>query len=259
MNRYLKQLIEIAEIDKEIDSFEPRIAEAKFEVNQILKQKDAVMNDIATLEDECKDLSLKINKNDGHLAELNKKLEDITRKWKMVKTEKENKALSLEEEILKEQVTFANEEIERLGKNKTSKEEEISNKQEEINKLGEREEELKTAVQGLLANIYKQRESILQKKEVLTRKMDQKISHFYEKIRKWAKNTSVVPIYKQACGGCFIRLNDKLFTDVLKSEDIITCPHCGRILFIDETLAATSKPSKQLANNEELTRIEATK
>ncbi len=244
MNRYLKQLIEVAEIDKEIDSFEPRIAEAKFEVNQMIRQKDKLANEIVLLEDDCKELSLKISKNEAHLAELNKKLEDIARKWKMIKTEKENKALSLEEEILKEQVTFANEEIERLSKNKTAKDEEIASRQEEIKTLDVREEELRVSVQGQLDEIYKQREEILHKKESLTRKMDQKITHFYEKIRKWARNTSVVPIYKQACGGCFIRLNDKLYIDIRKSEDIITCPHCGRILYVDENAPQTDSKDK---------------
>ena len=51
-------------------------------------------------------------------------------------------------------------------------------------------------------------------------------------LRRWAKNTSVVPVFKQACGGCFIRLNDRTYTEVLCDENsIITCPHCGRILY----------------------------
>ena len=250
MNRYLQQLIEVAEIDKKIDSFEPRIAEAKFEVNQMIKQKDKLANEITLLEDDHKEVSLKISKNETHLAELNKKLEDIARKWKMIKTEKENKALSLEEEILKEQVTFANEEIERLSKNKAAKEEEIANRQAEIEMLNTREQELRVSVQGVLDEIYKQREEILHTKLELTKNMDPKITHFYEKIRKWARNTSVVPIYKHACGGCFIRLNDKLYIDNSKSEDIITCPHCGRILYVDENAPVQEKEPKSKAKKE---------
>ena len=75
-----------------------------------------------------------------------------------------------------------------------------------------------------------QQEIFLQK-EALVGKMDQKIISFYEKIRKWAKNTSVVPVTRQACGGCFIRLNDKIYSNVIRSDDITTCPHCGRILY----------------------------
>ena len=64
-------------------------------------------------------------------------------------------------------------------------------------------------------------------------KMDQKIIGFYEKIRKWAKNSSVVQVKKQACGGCFIKINDKIYSNIMQSNDIVTCPHCGRILYIE--------------------------
>jgi predicted nucleic acid-binding Zn-ribbon protein len=33
-----------------------------------------------------------------------------------------------------------------------------------------------------------------------------------------------------------MRLNDKTYASVIKSEDIVTCPHCGRILYIEETV-----------------------
>ncbi|NLC28118.1 MAG: hypothetical protein GX780_05020, partial [Campylobacteraceae bacterium] len=77
------------------------------------------------------------------------------------------------------------------------------------------------------------------KKEALVETMSQKIITFYEKIRKWAKNTVVVPVKKQACYGCFMRINDKTYAAVIRNEDIITCPHCGRILFkeVDEPAA----------------------
>ena len=64
--------------------------------------------------------------------------------------------------------------------------------------------------------------------------MDQKIISFYEKIRKWAKNTAVVPVKKQACYGCFMKINDKTYSEVIKGEEIVTCPHCGRILYIEK-------------------------
>ena len=40
-----------------------------------------------------------------------------------------------------------------------------------------------------------------------------------------------MPMKKQACYGCFMRVNDKTFSEVVHSESITTCPHCGRILY----------------------------
>jgi predicted nucleic acid-binding Zn-ribbon protein len=31
-----------------------------------------------------------------------------------------------------------------------------------------------------------------------------------------------------------MKINDKIFSEVIKGEEIVTCPHCGRVLFIEE-------------------------
>ena len=35
---------------------------------------------------------------------------------------------------------------------------------------------------------------------------------FYEKIKRWAKDSAVVPVKKQACYGCYMKINDKNLT-----------------------------------------------
>ncbi len=64
--------------------------------------------------------------------------------------------------------------------------------------------------------------------------MNSKIYAFYEKIKRWAGVTAVVPVKRQACSGCNMKISDKIYSEVLKAEEIITCPHCGRVLYIEE-------------------------
>ena len=64
--------------------------------------------------------------------------------------------------------------------------------------------------------------------------MNQNIIVFYEKIRRWAGNTTVVPVKKQACYGCYMKLNDHTYASVIRNEEITTCPHCGRILYLEK-------------------------
>ena len=190
--------------------------------------------EIEELESSSRDISLSITKNENHLEDLSLKLEEIANKTKLIKTEKESKALSLEEELAKEQITFANEEIARLNTLMESKKDSIHSLEEKINQLKEKGGEIAQRVEIEVQKVKGEQKEIFAQKEELVSKMDQKIISFYEKIRKWAKNTSVVPVTRQACGGCFIRLNDKIYSDVIRSDDIITCPHCGRILYFQE-------------------------
>jgi len=94
--------------------------------------------------------------------------------------------------------------------------------------------EIDVEVNSELEEIEKQKESLYQQREQITHRMDQKILSFYEKIRKWAGNSAVVMVRKQACYGCYLKISDKTYSDVIRGNEIITCPHCGRILYIEQ-------------------------
>jgi hypothetical protein len=232
MNTHLKQLIDLSIVDKEIDAFEPQIEEANYNYEAALAKTKSIESDIENLTNEIKEEELKKAKNELHLAELSQKLEENTKKSSEVKTEREMKSLQLEEEIAKEQVTFANEEIERLEKIIESKKEQIEVAKVSLEELSTKLESVKADVDAKLEQINKERQEVFIAKEKLLETMNQKGLAFYQKIRRWAKNTTVVPVEDQACMGCHMIIGDKIYADVIKGEDITTCPHCGRILYM---------------------------
>ena len=130
MNKHLEQLIDLSGVDKEIASYEPRIAEAKAVYTGLVARQEEANAAMEVLQEEIKAEQLKKQKNDLHLAELADKLEKNSKKSAEVKSEREAKSLQLEDEIAKEQIDFANEEIERLDKI-------IENKNEQIGVLND--------------------------------------------------------------------------------------------------------------------------
>jgi uncharacterized protein len=238
MNKHLEQLIDLSAVDKEIDAFEPQIEEANHKYEAVLAKKEGLAGEIAALDEEIKAESLKKQKNELHLAELGQKLEENSKKSAEIKTEREMKSLQLEEEIAKEQVTFANEEIERLEKVIDNKQEKIAALQEQMAEIDGSLATVKEEVDAKLGEIDKERQLVFGKKEKLVAGMNQKGLSFYQKIRRWAKNTTAVPVKNQACMGCFMVINDKVYADVIKGEEITTCPHCGRILYLEKEEAA---------------------
>ena len=234
MNKHLAQLVELSKLDIEIDSFLPQIESAK-------KESTALEEKIKSLENKNNKLRANIaesndqkTKTEGHISQFSAKINDIAKKFASVKTEKEANALKLEEEIAREQLEAANEEIAKIEKNISVKEDEIKENEKLIATLNN---DLTVAVanqQSALNAIEDKRKEIYVKKDALAKEIDAKVFSFYEKIRKWAKNTAVVPVKKQACYGCFMQLNSKTYSLVLKGDDINNCPHCGRILYIEE-------------------------
>lgn len=234
MNKYLEQLVNLSQIDQKIDSYAPRIENINKNLNVKKEEILSIDEKVETIQTEIEELKSQISNTNSHIVEFGAKIKDIGKKSGAVKTEKEIKALNLEEDLAKDQLEAANEEItrlERIIESKLNYENELKQKKIEISKTFS---ELENEVSEELSNIEKDRNEVYTQKEDLLAKMNQKVLTFYEKIRKWAKNTAVVPVRKQACYGCFMKINDKTYANVIKSEDIITCPHCGRILYKEE-------------------------
>lgn len=235
MNAHLKQLIDLSIVDKEIDAFEPQIEEANYKLEAALAKKQSIDSDIENLTSEIEEEQVKRQKNELHLSELSAKLEENSKKSNEVKTEREMKSLQLEEEIAKEQVTFANEEIERLDKIIELKTEQVEAAKVALAELDTSLESVRAEVDEKLEVINKSRQEVFIEKEKLVSTMNQKGLTFYQKIRRWAKNTTVVSVEDQACMGCHMLISDKIYADVIRAEDITTCPHCGRILYVENT------------------------
>ena len=235
MNKHIKQLIDLSYVDKEIDAFEPQIEEANYKYEAALAKKQSIDSDIENLTNEIQEEEVKKQKNELHLAELSTKLEENSKKSADIKTEREMKSLQLEEEIAKEQVTFANEEIERLEKIIESKVEQVDAAKNSLVELEANLATVKTEVDDKLKVITNARQEVFIKKEKLLGTMNQKGLSFYQKIRRWAKNSAVVVVEDQACMGCNMVISDKIYADVIKAEEITTCPHCGRILHVVAT------------------------
>lgn len=234
MNNYLQDLIKLSKFDTSISMFEPKIETEKAKLATFIETAEAIKKSINDIYVEIDEVKSKRTKNNIHLAELKTKLDDIAKKNKDIQTEKELKALQLEEEIAKEQISFANEEIERLDTLSSAKEEELKELQAKLTQEEEEIKDIQTAVDNTIEEINKERNVVYQERSELLEKFDNKILTFYEKIKRWAKDSAVVPVKKQACYGCYMKINDKTYAEVIKAEEIINCPHCGRILYKEE-------------------------
>ena len=234
MNKYLQDLIKLSKFDTAISMFEPKIENEKAKLATFVETAEAIKASINSIYSEIDDVKSKRTKNNIHLGELKTKLDNIAKKNKDVHNDKELKALQLEEEIAKEQISFANEEIDRLDNLTKSKESVLKELQEKLSSEENDIKEIQVSVDGTIESINKERNLVYQDRSILLEKFDNKILTFYEKIKRWAKDSAVVPVKKQACYGCYMKINDKTYAEVIKAEEIVNCPHCGRILYKED-------------------------
>lgn len=233
MNKHLNELIELAKNDQAIDSYNPQLEAADKKVARVQKKIDAAQGELDELTTAIADNEEKVKGFEEQLTLLNEQLTSNAKKLKEISTEKEMKALSLEEDIAKEKMTFANEEIARLQGINETKTALLDEASEKVNTLSADFDTINKEVSAEKSEIEKSKGELFIKREELSRNIEQKVLSFYEKIRIWAGNTAVVPVKKQACYGCYMKLNDKTYSEVIKADEICNCPHCGRILYIE--------------------------
>jgi predicted nucleic acid-binding Zn-ribbon protein len=233
LNKNLKELIGLSKIDRELDSFSPQLDAIDAMIVKSQEKVDAIQEEISQTTNEITENSSKIKAFEDQIEMLSEQIKSHAKKSKDITTEKEMKALSMEEDIAKEKLSFANEEIDRINtinEKKTAMlqelENQLTNAKEDFDKINADNIVKKEEIEQSKTKLYTQRDES-------ARSVEQKILAFYEKIRTWAGNSAVVPVRKQACYGCYMKISDKAYSEVIRSEEIITCPHCGRILFVE--------------------------
>ncbi len=233
MNVYTKELVELSKIDNNIDSFRPQI-------EQIDKKVKLASNKVTKLEakkDEINSLiesnSISITSLEEQIKDLKDKLEDVKKKSAAAKKERDFASVSSEEHIAKETLAYNNDEIERLNSITETKSKELEELESELAEAKNQYQEIEESVKSEYDSIEESKTSLYQERDEKIRSMDSKILAFYEKIKNWAGNSAVVKVEKQACYGCYIKINDKTYADLIKGEEIVSCPHCGRVLYIE--------------------------
>ncbi|MGX3010545.1 zinc ribbon domain-containing protein [Helicobacter sp. 23-1044] len=235
MNNDLLNLIKISEIDKRASAKEPQIAAIEYELESKVKELNSLEWDLEEIRNDIKKSRVEISNSELTIAENSEKIAQLEKKMAVAKSEREFRALDAENGISKEKITFANQIIADLEAKIANFKEKESAIIDKMNELQEIIKETQVSVNERVGVIHDELKTIFNEKALIAKTIENKLIVFYEKVRKWAKDSSVVPIKKQACSGCFIRINDRIFVDLFKADAITTCPHCGRILYLEQS------------------------
>ena len=89
----------------------------------------------------------------------------------------------------------------------------------------------------IIAETRSEEETLRDKAKKIENTIDPKLLSTFKRIHKKAHNgLAIVPIEREACGGCCNKITPQRQIDVKMRKKIIVCEYCGRIL-IDEDLA----------------------
>lgn len=201
---------------------------------------DKFTNEISEFEDAVAEKRQEVIKAAANIARYKKQLDDV----------KNNR----EYDTLSKEIEYQELEIELCEKRIREGEARIAQKKDELEKaeddLQERETdlELKRAELDEIMEETRTEEELLRNRAYdLETRIDPRLLLSFKRIRKNTRNgLAVVPIQRDACGGCFAQIPPQRQLDIKMHKKIIVCEYCGRIL-VDPELAGVKPKTAAVA------------
>ncbi len=201
--------------------------------------------EVQDLEDEIEGLQTRVSKYDEDIADLEKsingKKQEIANAQELIKKYEEqqnNVRNNREYDSLSKEIEFQTLEIELSEKRIREFTAQIEEKKVIIEEskavLDERKLDLENKKKELedIVEETKKEEDVMEKKSAdLEGIIEERLISAYKKIRANALNgLAVVPVERDACGGCFNKIPPQRQLDIASRKKIIVCEYCGRIL-----------------------------
>jgi predicted nucleic acid-binding Zn-ribbon protein len=193
-----------------------------------------------TLEATVKSSIIRRDQVDLEIVTTKGKIEKYKEQQFQIKTNKQYDALTREIDLSQERITSLEKEMESLeGKTSIAK----SDLEALLPELEELTKELEER-QAELDHVNKEHEDeelkLKHEREKFTVRIEKADLKQYERIRKALGGKAVVPIRRNACGGCFKRLPPQVSVELRKNATVMICEHCGRLLVSDDIVQAMS-------------------
>jgi len=208
--------LEVEDLEDEVAGLETRI--------------DNYIQEIELLDKQISDKQLAIKESQA----LIKRYEE---QQNNVRNNREYDALTKEIEFQSLEIQLAEKRIREFTAQLTMSKEEIENAQHELSDRRNDMEAKRSELTDIVAETELEETELNNKSIQQQRLIEERLLIAYKRIRKNARNgLAVVPVERDACGGCFSYIPPQRQLDIKLHKKIIVCEFCGRIL-VDKELA----------------------
>ena len=233
----LKALFDLQLVNSEIDKIKTLRGERPLEVQDLEDEIAGLSTRIENLSEEIRQIESEIS---GRRIDIENSKSLIAKYQEQQNNVKNNR----EYENLSKEIEFHELDIELNEKKIREANKLIDIRREELNKtqanVDDRQEDYKIKTQELdeIVNETRQEEERLRDKaKEIESNIEERLLNAFKRIRKNARNgLAVVPVQRDACGGCFNKIPPQRQLDIRLRKKVIVCEYCGRIL-IDAEMA----------------------
>jgi uncharacterized protein len=233
----LRALYSLQLVDSEIDKIKTLRGELPLEVQDLEDEIAGLETRLGNLKEEVLNLEKQVSKKHNEITDAEGLIKKYEEQQKNVRNNREFDSLSKEIEYQNLEIELFNKKIKEF--NFQIEEKRVVIAESEVT-LAERKSDLdnkKSELDEIISDTQKEEEGLYKKLETIEQIIEERLLTAYKRIRSNARNgLAVVPVQRDACGGCFNQIPPQRQLDIKSRKKIIVCEYCGRILVDDEII-----------------------
>ena len=229
----LKALFELQMVDSKVDDIKRLRGELPLEVQDLEDEIEGLQTRIQNYEDDGVKHEESITNKKNEIKEAQALIKKYTEQQNNVRNNREFDSLSKEIEFQTLEIELCEKRIKEYTAKIDDKKGVIAESKGILeDRMGDLETK-KSELNSITSETQKEEEELENKSLAIQEIIEDRLRNAYKKIRGNARNgLAVVPVQRDACGGCFNKIPPQRQLDVRSRKKIIVCEYCGRI-FVD--------------------------
>lgn len=237
----LRALYGLQLVDSEIDKIKTLRGELPLEVQDLEDEIAGLETRLGNLREEVATLEKSVHKKFSEIAEAEALIKKYEEQQKNVRNNREFDSLSKEIEYQNLEIELFNKKIREFNVFVEEKKAVIAESEATLADRSADLDNKKTELDEIISDTQKEEEGLYKKSEKIQLMIEERLLTAYKRIRSNARNgLAVVPVQRDACGGCFNQIPPQRQLDIRSRKKIIVCEYCGRILVDDEIIKESS-------------------
>lgn len=227
-------MIRLQSYDKKIIELQKVLEKVEGETEELQKNFRNEEKKLEELKEARMEKKKMYNMYEGDFETNNQRIEKYEQHLKKLASPKDYRALQREvdetrklNEEIQESLFALLEEIEELDSN-------IAEKEASLSQLRSLTESQKEEIIKKAENEAREKQELTEKKEEISESLEPKIKEIYYDTIKKSGGVAIVPVVNQVCNGCFLRIPPQILIEIKKANELIYCPRCHRIVYLEE-------------------------
>ncbi len=242
----LEALIKLQSIDTKLDEIKKLRGDLPDEVQDLEDEIEGYKTRQGRFSTELGELEESIKASKNGIKEAEKLIQKYNDQQKNVRNNREYDAITKEIELQELEIQILEKRIKEAGAGIEAKQEDIEKVKALVDERSQDLENKKKELEELLGESKEEEGRLLAEREKATKKIEEKLLKYYEKLRANLSNgLAVVTVRRGAAEGCNIVIPPQKIAEIRERKKIVIDEHSGRILAdVDTSSLEEEKPKR---------------